>query len=566
MLDVENAQYEKALSQDKPVYVYNDKTKFDNLPPGVLDNLDAVIIKEEIPEFIFGDRGTSKFIIVITRGENYIALWKQYKALNIVVMLRQNGITLFASWSPYINCPSDGVQVLGVCLNGAVHSSLELFPNKIPKRFKNCKFNVGAHVGSPYTLENEANNTLYGPQQVLTKLITDHMEVNVTETITRFGSYGTNSTGRLINRLCDILFGTQIRDLENYGRASFTPSFFQGEYVLVVPTPRSDMFSSLYSGFSTLTWSLIVLSVVAMICFLTVSNLICGEFQSYSIQDVIRTALGNSVLGRPDHFFTLKVIVIVFELYSLHIIWFYQITALSNLFRGSLEKPIKTLEDAADRKLSLLFSDHKIHILNRSDHKTWNRIDFVPAYYPKLHWISEEKRAMWFEEKEGIIYEFKQLYPNIPLSTKISFIKQPIALEQFFLLMPINHPLLPVVSRYVLYINEAGLFNHWMKGINDMGEQFVEIKVQEPLKLSHLEPLFYIMLMMLSLAILSFFTEYFRKAKVSKSCAKILKQKPGKVGAISGKLSKPSPKKILTQKTGKIFGIFKLSPDKIRKS
>jgi len=255
----------------------------------------------------------------------------------------------------------------------------------------------------------------------------------------------------------------------------FSPCYFQGENTLAVPTPNPEIFSSLYAGFGTLAWTLILSALLTMSLFVFVVGTI--SHQSYSVSDVLRTAFGNSVIGQPMHFISFKITVIVFELYSLHIISFYQMNSLSNLFLGSFEKPIITLQDAADKKLRMYVSDQLIYessfyFENQPD--TWNAVFENGLHHLYRHWseenddlmlkeVTENKTAIFFDLKQNIVFRYREIYPNTPLSTKFIFLNHPIPKDYYTFLMPFNHCLQSNVSRYILYITEAGLFDQWVK-------------------------------------------------------------------------------------------------------
>jgi len=433
--------------------------------------------------------------------------------LNVVIMVghSESDATLF-SWSPYTDCSANKppLQAVDYCSWGTFINNTNLYPNKVPLQLNQCPVRISAYIGPPFTML--INNLITGPQTALTAAILEKLNITLFSNLNTF-TPPVNSTELLVKRLVDIHYSTQLISVENFERACLTPSYFQGEFVIVVPTPKSDIFSCLYSGFSSETWCLIIVAIISMLIFVSVVDVVSR--QTYSVADVLRTAFGNSVIGRPMHFVSFKIIVIIFELYSLHIIWFYQINSLSNLFRGSFEKPIKTLQDAADKELTLFYSWHKSNFFNRTEHDAWNKISkfWYPTYDPDLAQISEKKSAMWFELKQYIIYYFKELYPNTPLSTKINFIKKPIALEHFTLLMPVNHPLCPLISRNVLIVFESGIFNYWVKWITYI-EKFADIKTEEPLTLLHMQPVFYILLLFHSIAVLIIVFEMSSKFRV----------------------------------------------------
>jgi len=513
-LDEENIQFHPVLIKEKPVYIITNPEK-GFIDFGIEDVIDTVIIRDFVNETELNRRGYKNKVIFVTSSDQLNMskiLWERCRALDVVTMSTNEYESNFFSWSPYVNCTKIGEVDLSYqdsCKNGKFKLGVDLYPNKVPENLNKCPLYIAYGYQSSYDTPSISLLNFYnfeGPHNKLIHLIVKKLNATLHAATTDFDDFF-QKAGKL--------------DILTFIEYGITCILFQGEFVLAVPTPNQDLFSSLYSGFSSLIWSLILLALCTMLLFVSLTDFLSEKgIQSYKLSDVIRATLGNSVVGRPRYFKTFNAIVIIFELYSLHIIWFYQITSLSNLFYGSYERPIETVQDAADKKLTMYVNEWTTYVgsryFNRDRIKAWNeifhngRLDYLLQYENTseiLKEVSESKTAMLFDLKQDIINQFRKVYPNVALTTKFLIMKPEIALEQYtFCMTPSSHPLLPIVSRYVSYIVQAGLYDHWAQSVSHI-EKYEQLNVQRPLNMAHVQPVFYVVLIFLSLSILLFIAE-----------------------------------------------------------
>jgi len=511
LLDQKNPQFHRVLFQETPIYIYNNieiwrYDLFDELRV-LLFNVDFIIIRYLQNDAMFETLTGGRTIAINGLYQGTDARDHDFHEMKSVYMFRSpdDEQSDLYSWDPSGECWTDRGKKIFVyqdtCKDGTLANSTNLYPLKTSEQLIGCPLIVDKNKYSKSLLNFYTNGPLYK----LIKTIAEKLKASLKEAT--YGDYAPHGG-------FDFSQKAEVFPLCFYG---FLPPFFQGDLVVAVPTPNPDLFASLYSGFGTVTWCLVGTGLVTMAFFVFVIDFISDgrTVQSYTVADVLRTVVGHSVVGRPKYFVSFQVIVIIFEFYSLHIIWFYQITSLENLFFGFFEAPIRTLQDAKDRNLTMHYNDVLLSIrieeMNERPY-SWNDYNINSNYLEDednsrtLKNAIEEKTGMLFDIKEDINFHMRQLYPKEPLSSKFNFLKPTISSEHYTLCLDATHPLHGVFSRYTTNIIEAGLFNYWMKSYSDV-EKFAEVKEKRPLTIAHMQPVFTVVLMSLSLAVLLFFIE-----------------------------------------------------------
>jgi len=512
ILDEYFPQYNADAFRDAPIYIYTfSESK-------LLFSSEVIIITNDLDMKLFGFRGTSNHALVITPWDQkkvVEGLRDIYFVLNTVAMFVSELKTELFSWFYYggFNCTMKGQADLvyqDSCINGALIRGTDLYPPKVPDQVNGCPL----YITSMPSFASESKSLLSyynfrGPMYKLTNVLTHKLNGTLIAEVKDYNSYDVSYD--------DFKFKPRRLSLENYDLYALSPPIYQGEYILAVPAPNPNLFSSLYAGFSALSWSLSLAALLAMIIFVTVANHLSETCQTYSISDVLRTALGNSVVGRPKHFLAFQTIVIIFELYSLHLIWFYQTNSLKNLFVGSFEKPIKTWEDAAERQLFMYHTDEWYHSNSYGGKKkpyAW--IDVLDVERTTIAWpmkivksfmeVTENKTAMFADLKQDIFFRFRSIYPLHALDSKIRLLQPPLGVDHYSLGMDKTHPLQARVFRYILHIIEAGLIAEWVKVASEV-ELSGNEQMQRPISMLHMQPVFFVVCVLLGLANLLFLFE-----------------------------------------------------------
>jgi len=508
LLDQENPQFYNILLQDTPFYIYNDfeSWRYD-LFNELSNKVDFVIIRYSQNDTMFSFLTRAKTIAITRVNEGIDAHDHDYHEMKSVYMFvneTDNESDIY-SWVPLGDCWTDRqkkLKYLDTCKDGELKLGVDLYPIKTSERLHGCPLSVDKQMTSTSLLDYYTN----GPVHKLVNTLVEKMNATSRKAVydTPYVPADAFDFPQKAQAFQRCLTGCNV-----------IPTFFQGELVVAVPTPNPDLFSSLYSGLSTLTWCLIFTGFVTMTIFVVIVDLISdrSEVQSYTVADVLRTIVGNSAIGRPKYFVSFQVLVIVFEFYSLHIIWFYQITSLENLFFGSFEKPIESLQEAKERNLVMLYNDiiTDIKIEDGESPYLWNDYDVSSDYLVlddnhALKSFIENKTGMLFNIKEDISFHFRKLYPTEPLTTKFNLLNPPITTELYTLCICASHPLHEPFSRYITYSFEAGLFNFWMNSQIDI-DKYAEVIEKMPLTTAHMQPVFAVVLISLSFAVLVLFIE-----------------------------------------------------------
>jgi len=515
------------FQHQKPVYVYTNQylISWEN---GLNVDVDVVLVKYTFgllpffPVLRFTPIQIRKMLVMssYTYGNRPDILWRLHQVINLVALFPYNRTSsIMRTIFPYTRNLSPGIPEiidLGYC-EDVLNRNVDLYPQKVPEHFN----------GVPLIVTTDFFEGILTP----TKFMLNYFE---------FGGPQFKLINSIVQKLGATLLQEELEDdffiydfehramlysEAHFDGCGFTPTYYQGDFVFAAPTPGPNLFSSLYSGFGTLTW-LLAFTAVTLMALLTAAVCQIPEkiANNYSVADVLRTAFGNAVVGRPQYFISFKTIVIIFELYSLHIIWFYQINALKNLFHGSFEKPIRTLQDAADRNLTLYAAEEAFNLYTRLDNLTywpesWSNIfpeDKMKLFHDTPLWedredalreVTENKTAIFYDLKHDVIELFIGLYANESyLSRNYQFMDVPYDSRGYMFCMSKHHPLLPVVSRYVQFVVEAGIFNHWVKS-SIFIDKISEKNVQNPLTMLQMPPAFYVVCILLALASFLFLCE-----------------------------------------------------------
>jgi len=283
---------------ETPQYIFTRQDFLTTLPPGVQDNLDVIFIGKNLHSRILGVRGTKGKVFVVTlEVDSVYFLWDEYKIVDVVLMTISNDDThsLFQTWFPYDLCNNETARpvlnVLDRCNSRTSSRNVALYPNKIPRKFQGCSLNAAYSDVVPFGLE--LNGRSVGVQQTLIETITEQQGFIVNKlNLSGEEFYGVNISYYLLNRSIDVAYGVAQFDLKRSNYSSSTFCYFQVEFVFVMPCPLSRPFSELYSGFSDITWAVVILIFVSSFFFVYIDTLRATDTSSCTF-DVIRLALGQ---------------------------------------------------------------------------------------------------------------------------------------------------------------------------------------------------------------------------------------------------------------------------------
>jgi len=358
-----------------------------------------------------------------------------------------------------------------------------------------CVLTVAATQGEPFSVYYE-NRSITGPQEFLIHEITKPLDfrlIKLNQTRTEYYKF---INLNLFNKKVDIGYGPTPMELIDLNFSTPTFNYLQDELTFFVPSPRLQIFSQLYSGLSNIIWGLIAATMVTFI-FISVGIRFWTNKQekSFSALDVVQLTLGQSASAH-ERSMANTFLIFIYEVYSAHIIWFYQSVLLFSLFQGAYEKAIETFKDAADSSLVFHTTPFFMNYVNKSDHENWMKFmdfgRFKLSVPPDLSLVAENRTAIALTLKLFGLYNFLRRYPGIPLSEKVKIIKKPLQYVHLVLLMPINHPLFPVLSRNVLSVFESGLYEFWLSFYKPL-EKVQITDNQKPLSVTNMQPAFYLM-------------------------------------------------------------------------
>jgi len=517
-----------SLLQQIPVYFYSSSSEVSRIPQHVQDRMDVVLLMPEIGDRVLGARGTRGRILALTKQKNY-KLWRDYLSVDVVNILINDSRSLFFTWFPYSNCSQGNYlqfRLLDFCFeDGTFLNNTNLFPNKVPDRFLNCTFKVAPAICPPYSLGTQGNiSDISGPEMFLLRSITDKLHLSIEYVHIHFLSFFrtfkddgslNGAMEKLALREADLSVGCMLRSWERTQYASYLPSYWEDLLVFSVPPPQpKPLISGLYSGFGSATWTIILLAVICKLFIVFVEKAMPHQqaINSMEMLDVIRVTLGLPALFNPRNLLTM-VTFIISQISSLHILWFYQSTLLICLFRQPLEKPIKSLEEAADSNLYFQFRPSHKMLLNHSYFEVWNKLlapgRHTMTYNVNLSLVTEDKSSIILGLLSNELLSYQEMYPEykLSMSSKVVFLKKPLSLLDMVMYMPINHPLHSIMTREFWHLIESGLFNHWLHP-----PQLVSISAMEsakPLVLLHLQSAFFLTFLLFFVSILILISEIF---------------------------------------------------------
>lgn len=426
------------------------------------------------------------------------------------------------TWYPFAdgNCGNnfDKAVMIEKCRFGKFETGVDLFPEKVPLKLKNCAVRVRVLVWPPFVMpptDHVTGTELYefnsGLEIDLMNTIAEKANFKPLYTMSpneMWGDvYNNGSTTGLFKELAkkrsDIAIGSVALSKQRMDHFDVTTSYIQDSLVWCVPHSKSEPpFQKLSNTMHVDTWCTIILSFfIFSVTVWCLGRLQKAETSAYKslpgvLQNSLSMVLGMAVKALPRTT-TIRIFMWFWIMASLILDITYTTYLMSMLTSSSYGKQVKTLDDIFTNKLKILVLPGSLKYLNDS---SWKMQKIMKEYKPCdnmdscLYKVAYQRDAAVCIPQLYLEYVFHKYLSstNEPLlyCFRDSIVDYPI---QMF--MSKGYPLRSRINTLVERIIDAGLIVLWEKRIfdNSWGNTTIRNEDSEStnrMKLEHLYPIF----------------------------------------------------------------------------
>lgn len=300
-------------------------------------------------------------------------LWSYYVLHGVILLQDAEEKTKFQVfiWNPFDpprrcgNSSDDTdntVEFYGLCADGHLAYTKQLFRKKLPTDMKGCALNVWSTVMPPFVYPIDDNST--GIEHVLLNTIGEFFNFEFIHNITtmlRGEKDQQNQTwdglmGKLINREADIVVGGIYPDNEVHDDFDSSISYLQDSYTWVVPRAKEmPKWRALTIIFDPHMWlATFIIYFLCMGMWYILGNLSMeSQYQTTLVHcalNILYMNIGGSAYSRP-RFQTLRVLFVFFNLYSVILITAYQTKLITVLTESSYETQLDSVEELLESGL-----------------------------------------------------------------------------------------------------------------------------------------------------------------------------------------------------------------------
>ncbi|KAL1130416.1 hypothetical protein AAG570_011664 [Ranatra chinensis] len=314
----------------------------------------------------------TRFVVLLEKRdlvfEASLVLW-DYNAINFVLLVDagRGGVDIFTAFpfDPANVCKSHPLRIasLGSCRRGG-----NFFPQKIPLKFPNCPLTIASAPVAPYlisTLSSPALPYEDGIEFRLLYLVADNVGLRPVwlppETDLRHhgklvGTDWTDALGKLYGGQAHLALGGYTHMANRSSAFKLSIPYNYNSYAFYAPSAKlrnsMDVFDSSFFLPTTAVY------LVVSFCFWASSGY---RHPIASLLNVLRLGLGQAV-GRTPKGVGLKILIIFWTFYQMHVTTTYLSMLTTNLRRGVQVANYSRLQDLKDNRLrtcmkSLLLED-----------------------------------------------------------------------------------------------------------------------------------------------------------------------------------------------------------------
>lgn len=456
-------------------------------------------------------------VIIVTENVNTsLGLWTKYRLPDTVIVEPSFSSITAYTWFPYKkeNCWTTAkIEFLDNCVNSKWTE--DLYPNKVPENFEGCPVIYQAFPAEPDVHYDNETSQFVGRELELMKIIAQSMNLTVQLLPYSFFFYYYPYSGSAMynieNGEIDFAFSAMVASEVFMEHAAALPSHSHRSVVWMLPRAKpKNTATNIYSGFPLDMW--ITIFIVLGITGVIVGLFAWTESLSWNWMNLIAALIASPVAVTKST--AINGFVFLFQVYSLHIAWFYQSFLLGNLFKTKMERQIQSPLEAAEQGLMAIIWVYHHSYLNHSDHEMWNKI-LTPGQFNLT-----SRPDPLFDElvNEGTMFMLGNLDQD-GYTLRKKFKRN---LNSMFLLLPfMNNPVMvygvrgsPLTARYTIqmaYAIQSGIYQHFRNvepfNVDDAGR--TDSANAQVLSLETLEGAFYILGAFLGFALFVFFVEVF---------------------------------------------------------
>ncbi|PSN35315.1 Ionotropic receptor 584 [Blattella germanica] len=472
-------------------------------------------------------------------------LWK-WRVINVIILTRgfyeEMECIDVCSWFPYSNtdqCSSvKYVEVLDkwILENGSFMNNKYLFPNKLTKNLNKCTLRIMPRL-TPYLLVETpievSEKLLYvsGWEVLLGKLIARYL--NMTEEYLSLSHNTLSQYGREIGELdalmkdeVDLVYGGEDIKETNVGNIVSTRAYHWDIWSWYVPcATKYHTWESIFKIFSLGLWFAICLSVIALtVAMFLISKHIPAEKPIYSkpvfcLFYVIAIMTGVSISGMPV---TIHLRIFVF----LTVCYFYAVSTVFQAWLTSfLTDPaqsgqIKSIQELLDSNIRYGYVSYLEEYFEKDTEPQSKQILLGKTICPDLiqcvNWVGKYRNysLVYTNTLENFLRSKSVLQEETDRSLLCKIENGDVLPITYAMVVLKGNPLLCFIDNVITRIVESGIFLKWKEdsfvlekilaksfGIHTMASEYCD------LSLSHMQPVFFILLFGDGLAFITFILE-----------------------------------------------------------
>lgn len=477
-------------------------------------------------------KSTSKFILIPRNNqlpieETFALLWHHARVANVIMLSSDR---ILYTWFPYqknkCNQNITAVQV-GICTDGELNHSNELFPLKFGSNLNNCSVYAITSIVYPYVGVDPS-----------TGQVKDGIEVSIVNTfIEKYGgkleylrlpagepfyTYDDSQSSKqgasrlLSSYQADFAFGSMFQSSQHstYGDVLQLPHS-NDELIWFIPQPQEiPPAKNVYRAFESEVWVLVSLALVsiAIIFYLTEKAIKGDKWPELSFQLLYAAAITLNYPVAMPKTLLLKSFLMIGFIYGLHVVTAYQSSLISFLTKPIMENPIESVKEGIAKGLiPYMYEPHRPYIelegfpdqqliLQKGRHifRTEMKFQFMTTFQDKMI-LGVRSTTLFYLTWTGKVDENKQLLVRLLEPGVLSFYVTIVCSR--------GNPLKENLETTVNQLIESGLKEKWKDSLLENNELVISLDKHKPLTTESLTGTFFILLAGITAGFLMFLAE-----------------------------------------------------------
>jgi glutamate receptor delta-2 subunit len=395
--------------------------------------------------------------------------------------------------------------------------NVPLFPPKIPRDLHGCTISVSTFELEPVVMKR---TSVYddGLEIRLLNIILSHMNLSVVfvpppPQNERWGRPQLNGSwngirGHVVQRRSDVAFGGMIISGPSKGQFDVTIPYLEESIAWYVPCAKTiPRWVAIMRVFTTNLWLMIVVtyvSVSALIWYLHKSQRRSSEFFQNTSQSFVicllkqwAVMLGMSASLRVPNAATIRIVFILWMLYSFALDTVYQTFLVTHLVDPGLEKPISTEEQLLQSGLELGINPFLEAAQDDTFHSRYSKRIPCPNIEQCLRRVAEKGDLAVLCARNLGEYMGRIKFADSDGKPAYCDLDEQLTTVRVVMYMRKGDPLLYEFNKVILHVLEAGFLDHWWRDLKQTAtltsKKFLTADTRGylPLTMYHLQSSFY---------------------------------------------------------------------------